>query len=245
MNIAGKIIAAAAAVAAVTCAPALAADMPYRKAPIAIPSAYSWSGFYLGGQLGGIYNHNDVNTPGGELLSPISVHDGSFFAGGYTGYNFQTGRLVYGIEADFSGVLGGADISSRQPTIAPGVFAKTSADSKWLTTVSARLGFAADNWLFYVKGGGAWQKVDYEAIVETGGGVQLATQSQSATRSGWLIGAGIDYGWNRNWISRFEYNYIDFGTQRVDYTFVGLNAADYKSTAHVLKLGLAYKFGGL
>jgi outer membrane immunogenic protein len=221
---------------------AQAADLgrSYVKAAPAA-AVYDWSGFYLGGQAGGVYGRNNVTTPGGELLNPISIHDGAFFAGG-GGYNFQSGNLVYGIDADFSGVLGGRALSARQQTIAPGVFAKSEADPKWLATVSGRLGFAADNWLLYVKGGGAWAKTDYKATVETGAGVELATQSAGATRSGWLVGAGIDYAWNRNWVSRIEYNYIDFGTKRGDYTFVGLNAADYKSSAHLVKAGLAYKF---
>lgn len=238
---------AVAAAALLVAASAHAADLsprPYKSA-IAAPGAYNWSGFYIGGQLGGVYSHNDVSTPGGELLSPISVHDGSFFAGGYFGYNWQASRLVLGVEGDFSGAFGNATLSSRQQTIVPGIFAKTSADPKWLATATARVGYAADNWLFYVKGGGAWEKVNYEAIVETGGGAQIASQSQNTTRSGWLVGAGIDYGWNPNWVSRLEYNYVDFGTSRVDYTFVGLNAADYKTKAHIVKLGLAYKFGGL
>ena len=224
---------------------ALAADVPrtFTKAA-SVNAAYDWTGFYVGGQGGGFYGRDNVSTPGGELLSPLSIHGGNFFAGGYTGFNYQMGNLVTGIEGDFSSILGSRALSAQQATIVPGTFVTGATKPKWLGTVSARLGFAMNNWLLYGKIGGAWMKADYTGNVELGNGTVLGTQTLSSTRSGWLAGAGLEYGWNPNWVSRFEYNYINFGSKRLNYTLAGLNAADIDSKAHVVKLGLAYKFGG-
>jgi outer membrane immunogenic protein len=231
----------AAAALLLTAATADAADPP--RAPLT-SAAYDWSGFYVGGQGGGLYYRDRATTPGGELLEPISIHDGSFFAGGYSGYNIQMSNLVLGVEGDFSYAFGGRGISLSQPTVAAGIFASGTADPKWLSTISGRLGFAAGNWLIYGEAGGAWMETDYTARLENGAGAALTTQTQSSTRFGWLGGAGIEYGWSRNWLSRVEYNYVNFGKERVTFTRAGLTAVDFSSLAHVVKVGVAYKFGG-
>lgn len=233
--------------AAVVSHAAHAADLgsaPYKAPAPAVSAVYSWSGVYLGAQGGGFYDRNNVTTPGGELLNPIAIHGASYFAGGYAGYNYQTSNVVFGVEGDMSAVLGGRELSARQPTIAPGVFANSQTDHKWLASVTGRAGLALGNWLLYGKGGGAWMNSDYTANVLNGAGVNLGTQTRAATRAGYLVGAGLEYAWSRNVVSRIEYNYLDFGSQRINYAFVGLNAADYNTKVHLLKAGLAYKFGG-
>lgn len=236
-------LAAAIAIVAPAGTIAQAADIATYKAPA--PAAYDWRGFYVGVQGGGFYSRNTATTPNGELLSPITMHDGNYFVGGYTGLNLQSGRFVYGAEFDFSKVLGGRGFSSAEPTIAPGVFAAGQADPKWLMTLSGRLGLALDNWLLYARGGGAWMKVDYTGDIQNGAGTSLGRETQSATRKGWLVGAGIEYGWNRNLVSRLEYNYLSFSNAQLNYTLAGLTAVDFESKVHVVKAGLAYKFGGL
>jgi len=222
---------------------AQAADVAvYQKSRVAAVAPYDWSGVYVGGQAGGVYTRETLSTPGGELLSPISSHGGSFFAGGYLGYNHQMSRFVIGVEGDFSAVLGARELSGRQQTIVPGIFASQSTDPTWLASAAVRLGLALDNWLLYAKAGGAWMNAKYKVNVENAAGAVLDTQTVSKTRNGWLVGAGVEYGWSRNWISRLEYNYVDFGTSQVTYTFAGLNAGDFQTKAHIVKAGLAYKF---
>lgn len=223
--------------------PAQAADRAvYTKAAPA--ASYNWSGYYLGVQGGGFYGRDTVSTPGGELLNPLSIHDGSYFVGGYTGVNFQSGRLVYGVEGDFSKVLGGRNLSASQQTTTPGVSALGQIDPKWTASVTARLGVALDNWLLYAKGGATWMKADYTGEVRAGG-VTLGTETLSATRRGWLAGAGIEYAWNSNWVSRLEYNYVKYSNDQLIYSLAGFTAADFDSKAHIVKGGLSYKFGSL
>ena len=39
------------------------------------------------------------------------------------------------------------------------------------------------------------------------------------TRTGWLVGVGIEYAFHPNWSAKIEYNYMDFGTQTETFMF--------------------------
>jgi hypothetical protein len=63
-------------------------------------------------------------------------------------------------------------------------------------------------------------------------------------------GGGLEYAVDRNWTARIEYNYLDFGTDRVrfDYFATGTSPGllehwDARNTAHVVKFGVNYLFG--
>jgi hypothetical protein len=78
-----------------------------------------------------------------------------FIGGGQVGFNYQFSTLVVGLESEFEGI--GNNNHSRG-VLVPALgdtFAITSND-RWLALVTARLGVAYNNWLFYGKGGGGW-----------------------------------------------------------------------------------------
>src|SRR3954465_4576145 len=92
-------------------APASAADLaarPYTKAPVAMASVYNWTGFYLG-ILGGGAGENSSTDP--------KMKGG--FVGGTAGYNWQTGNVVFGIEAD--GSWADVSASAAGTVFVPGV----------------------------------------------------------------------------------------------------------------------------
>src|SRR6516165_1008066 len=90
-------------------APAVAADLaarPYTKAPPMVQAAYDWSGFYIGVNGGGGTSRNRWDLVGG--LSEGSHDSTGGTVGGQLGYRWQTGPIVFGVEAqgnwaDFSG----------------------------------------------------------------------------------------------------------------------------------------------
>jgi outer membrane immunogenic protein len=90
-----------------------------------------------------------------------------------------------------------------------------------------------------VKGGGAWVRDEYTI---TSGGLFFADADD--TQNGWTIGAGLEYGFSPNWSAKVEYNYLDFGTDRV--TFVPLAGAsflrDVDQQIHAVKVGINYRF---
>ena len=112
---------------------------------------------------------------------------------------------------------------------------------KWLGTVTGRIGYAWDRMLLYVKGGGAWVRDVY--TITAGGGFFAETRD---TNWGWTIGAGLEYGLTPNWSVKAEYNYLDFGTERIRFTpNVGAPFdRDVDQHIHVVKVGINYRFGG-
>src|SRR5258705_2797567 len=93
------------AVAVLAAGPAVAADLAV-KAPVykASPAApvFSWTGFYIGVNPGFASSRTKITDADGWWAgSPLHEYTNWGFAGGgQIGFNYQTGGLVYGIEAD-------------------------------------------------------------------------------------------------------------------------------------------------
>ena len=121
-------------------APAIAADLParaYTKAPAAAIAINNWTGFYLGA-MGGYAQEN---------ADAFALSGG--FAGGTAGYNWQTGNVVLGLEADAAW----ADVSAGFGI--PGL-ASVDYTIRSMGTVRGRVGYAFDSVLIYGTGGYAW-----------------------------------------------------------------------------------------
>jgi outer membrane immunogenic protein len=118
--------------------PANAADLaarPYTKAPAYVPAQiYNWTGFYLGGHVGGAFRGDDNNVFGGS-------RDGSFMGGVQVGYDNQFApNWVFGVEANYSF----KDTNNAFFT------------NRGLGSVTGRLGYTWGPALLYVKGGYGW-----------------------------------------------------------------------------------------
>ena len=77
--------------------PAPRAPVPYM--PAAIP-VFSWTGFYIGGNVGGGWSRGNVV----DSVFGVNFNNGnsaSFLGGGQVGGNYQIGAFVIGAEADF------------------------------------------------------------------------------------------------------------------------------------------------
>ena len=185
------------------------------EAPYVRP--FSWTGLYVGAHVG--YGWSDVDWS--EAGGFSGTHDGDgWVAGGQIGYNFQTGRFVYGVEADISssGIDGGNDCCGH------------SVD--WLASVRARAGITGfDNrTLFYVTGGAAWADVEYSSIGD-----------HSDTHFGWVAGAGIEHAFTPNMTARIEYLYYGFDEINAPIA-PGGGPASIDPSTQVVRFGLNYKF---
>ena len=169
---------------------ASAADLPTRKAPVApvyIPPAFTWTGFYVGLNAGGAWanrnNNNDNVLPlgaipvGGFVPLAVSGHNGSasgFIGGAQAGYNYQftPGQgFVVGLETDIDWAdLGrnnnnGAAVAFTLPQF-PGTIFTSTANSRnnnsnqYLGTVRLRAGYAWDRFLLFATGGLAYGGVN-------------------------------------------------------------------------------------
>ena len=178
----------------------------------------------------------------GGFSIPISQTQTNGFLGGIqTGYNWQFNNwAVFGVEAQFSWT----DLKGTSPCV---LVLACSTDHDWITTVAGRFGVTYDRLLLYVKGGVAWSKANYSASL-TLPELALST-SVSATRSGPMFGAGLEYAFWGNWSAKIEYNYMDFRSK--DFTFVAsipeeeisLNfGTSIHERVHLIKAGLNYRF---
>jgi outer membrane immunogenic protein len=172
------------------------------------PGAYAavpfigWTGFYVGGQVGGAWSAVDwanVNLTGERVNNDAS----GFMGGGQVGYNKQFGNLVLGAEATLSGATLSDDFRSTKPA------AWTySTDINTIATVTGRMGFAVDQWLVYAKAGWAGGHVDVSGHNAAG----PDSFSFSDWRNGWTIGAGLEYKVTRNIGLGIEYSFMDLGS---------------------------------
>jgi outer membrane immunogenic protein len=177
------------------------------KAPSAyVPTSYNWTGFYVGGHLGGAFGNTSWIDPFSGFADSPSI--AGFVGGAQVGVNYQVNAIVFGLEGDFSG----ANLSGSA-TDAAGFTHSTS--TYWTSTVTGRLGYAVNRALFYGKGGVAFAN-ERDTVTDPFGNV--ATDG-TATRTGWTAGAGIEYALDHNWSARVEYDYLGFGSQ--SYTFGG------------------------
>lgn len=222
-------------------------------------SAADWTGFYIGGNIGGAWSKATsewTDFGNGFVVSDIlpnatnqPMKRSSVIGGGQLGYNYQTGAMVVGLEADIS-VLG---LNSSRTELVPagigftaGSYFSESAKSHYLATVRGRLGYAVSSWLFYATGGLAVAKVSYTDYLDyTGGASQTAESSQ--TRTGWALGSGAEYALNQNWSLKAEYLYVSFGestaisTSRPTFTNYDVTH-HHRLTEQIARVGFNYKF---
>jgi outer membrane immunogenic protein len=207
---------AAVTLAAISCASAVAADLPARVQPIApVTPLFSWTGFYLGGELGWIQTNPKYTTGALLLGNPFIVSSGSekngLTYGILGGYNYQVGQLVLGVEGEIAGWA----VGTMRYTAITGDF--LTAHSKWGGSIRGRLGYAADRALLYVTGGAAF--VSNETSIPLTG---ISIDGDGA-RMGWTVGTGLDYAITNNWFTGVEYRYSQFQAKTFLYPIPILN----------------------
>jgi outer membrane immunogenic protein len=176
----------------------------YSQPGVYVPQPFaSWTGFYIGGQIGGAWQ--DVDWANVSLTNERVNNDASgFIGGGQIGYNRQFGNIVLGVEATLSGATLSDDYRS---VVNPVVTYRTDIDA--IATATARLGLAHDGWLFYGKGGWAGAQVNV-----SGRDPALPDSfSQDEWRNGWTLGTGLEYKLRRNISVGIEYDFIDLGSR--------------------------------
>jgi outer membrane immunogenic protein len=144
------------------------------------PYIYPWGGPYFGGNVGVQW----ASTVGDTSSSSIT-------GGMQTGFNWQIGPWVYGVETDFN--LSGAS----------GRFADFQFSNPFFGTVRGRGGYTINTIFVYGTAGLAYSM----NTIESSG------LSDSSAHLGWTIGAGVEirlapWGFGPNWSAKAEYLYI-------------------------------------
>jgi outer membrane immunogenic protein len=225
-------------------APASAADLaarPYTKAPPPMIAAiYDWSGFYIGINGGGGSSHKCWSFVA-TVVSSEGCHDATGgTVGGQIGYRWQSSSWVFGIEAqgnwaDFKG-------SNTNTFFVPSISDQSKINAFGLFT--GQVGYAWNNALFYVKGGGAVTGDKYNTFTIPAGAL---IDSASETRWGGTIGAGLEFGFAPNWSVGVEYDHLFMGTRNITATTPAgvFSATDRISQdADIGTVRLNYRWGG-
>jgi outer membrane immunogenic protein len=259
-SLVGGLFAATTILVAGLCTAAAAADMPV-KAPQPQPSAYQWSGCYVGingGAGAGGSNFSSVVGAGSYLTDPDpatvagsgggSYNNTTFAVGGQVGCNYQTGTVVVGLEGDYDYLPSKSQFNNDTNALADGTpFAiGQSLTSNYLATVRPRVGIAADRNFAYVTGGVAFSDATYsETYSDAAGGVGSASASKFLT--GWTAGAGWEHAFSEHATLRFEYLYASFPATSAAGMITGPGGSNPLSGSgdlviQVARAGLNFKF---
>src|SRR3984957_11140879 len=245
---------------------AQAADMLIpQPPPYPPPPLFSWTGFYLGANVGAGIGTTETVVNGGPALTALSgmpinataplVSEtfNGFIGGMQAGYNWQIGVFVLGIEGD----LDAAGLQGTAPCV---VVLNCTMKHNWFADITGRVGVVAvDRALIYLKGGVAWEGSNFSVGNSiTAGGMSLAANaSGSGTQTGGLLGMGVEYAFLPNWSAKIEYNYIDYGTRSFNSSistnsgFAGTGLAalsgaqvpvSITENEHIIKAGVNYRF---
>lgn len=212
-------------------APALAADMPprtYTKAPVYTPpqAIYNWTGFYIGGHLGGAFpGDNNLEGSGGRFLGGVQ--------GGFD-YQFAPNWVV-GAEAEYSWLTNG-----NHGVSFPGNTLVTGTNDQ-LGSVTGRFGYTWGPALLYAKGGYAWR--DSPNIGVSVAGAPVAFTTDATHRDGWTVGTGLEYMFAPNWSAKAEYQYYNFGSTTFTSGPPVIAGSRFHDDEHSVKLGVNYRFG--
>jgi len=189
---------------------AWAADLP-RKAPAYAPPPpppMTWTGCYIGANVGGAFGRLELNGPFGGSGSS----DGSGFAGGgQIGCDYQfSGGWVIGFRNMFDGTSNNRSRSFTVTTATGTASGTVDFHNQWFDTLTGRLGYAVSPaWLLYFQGGAVWSRVEANVTVSAPG--FSGTGSASDTKTGWTIGGGLEWMFAPHWSAFLEGNYMDFG----------------------------------
>jgi outer membrane immunogenic protein len=238
---------------------ALAADMPVKapNAPAPVP-AFAWTSCYDGAHAGGGWARTDVTNPVQVVQDAISaapvttgvttlhLSPSGAVIGGQIGCDYQfTANWVVGIEGAASGATMKSSVRVALPLGFPGDSALVTARTDFIPSVTARLGYAVDGWLLYLKGGAAWAGDKYN-ITGTFTGTGFGFEGLDA-RSGWTAGGGVEWAFAGNWSARLEYGYYQFGHGNVlmsDSLNLLSGVVDVRQSVQSVKVGLNFHIWG-
>ncbi|MCL9684350.1 outer membrane protein [Legionella maioricensis] len=197
-----------------------------------IGTEHQWTGFYVGGNLGGKWGKFtapvtiETATVLGRVLGPsIQFYDvtpSSFTGGGQVGFNWQHNHWVLGAEANINGedlndshIVSAAELYPGTQFVAGDIL---STENDVQASILGRLGYAADNWLLYGTGGVGFANVKFLGtfVPSVSGGIRFPGAYNSSTHRlvGGTYGAGIEYALTQNWRMGVEGRYTDYGRRQ-------------------------------
>ena len=198
----------------------------------AVAPMTTWTGFYIGGHIGGAWRDNDTVF---GATTTNNGRDARFMGGGQVGFDYQFwNQWVVGFEANYS------LLASNNDTVAfPGGFFLTDR-TRGLFSATGRLGYAWGPALLYFKGGYAYR--DQRTGFFGPGGVVVATTGNNNSRDGYTLGGGIEYMFMPNWSAKLEYQFYGFDRTTFLAPAVLVATGGLREDEQTIKLGINYRF---
>lgn len=247
-----KLLLASAGAIALTGSAAMAAEPPVYPPPPP-PPIFTWTGAYLGGQIGYAWGTNNASLFANNSThfadSTFDSNLGGVIGGAHVGYNLQINQWVVGLEGTVDGTSLSQTLVAPFSGNIPAGSVATEASSDIQGSIRGRVGVAFDRALIYATGGvavGGFNATFSNGIAEKFLPVG-STSVFSSTRVGWTVGGGIEYAITNNWSVGAEYRYTDFGTftdSPFADSFTGgwVATANHHITQNQVQVGFSYKF---
>ena len=197
--------------------PALAADVieSIPTPPVAIEVPFTWTGAYVGGQVG--FLNANIDLPPGQGFGDADGVIGGF----HLGYNYQfVSGLVLGAYVDY-------DFADADIGFVP--LGSTDAEIDAVARGMVKVGYGIGRGLIYAQGGVAYVSADVDNSLLAG---------RDDSEFGYAVGAGLDFAVTDNVIVGADYlchNVDGFGIDGVADTDVDVNA-------HTFRAKFSYKF---
>lgn len=213
--------------------PAVAPRTPY---PTFGPRpAFSWTGFYVGYNLGAAWNSQKTVT---TFSDPWNTTNIGFIGGLQAGFNYQISSIVMGVEVD-GDWMSSSPSSATSSTPGPAGLTKTTGQFNWASSVGVRFGYTVNSALFYGKVGYGW--VTQTLAINSPLALNTTTTFVSNTNGGALYGGGIEYAFpTTQWTAKLEYNYVTMSEQK--FVVSSPNTVIVTPTLQMLKFGMNYRF---
>ncbi|WP_273759897.1 outer membrane protein [Bartonella sp. ML70XJBT.G] len=263
MNIKSLITTSVVALIAASAVQASDVVIPHEAAPVITAPTFSWTGFYIGAQIGGFSSKIDLKDKDKDtsVFKDLSPKLSGLIGGFYAGSNFDLGNgIILGVETDmtWSGkkdvrvVAGTETPETKAGTVTPVTVGNSTNRAavdvsegvgfkqKWAGATRVRIGFAAaDRIMPYVAGGVAYTQLEAaHGSVKVGDKTFVAGASdETATMVGFTIGGGIDFAMTDNVLLRAEYRYSDYGKKKFF-----AEEKEYYFKTNDFRVGVAYKF---
>ena len=231
------------AIATAISSSAMAADLAVRAPVVAHAPIYNWTGIYVGVNGGYMWGQQDPFNVITDRFDQLSTNLSGGFVGGTIGGQVQVAHVVLGMEVDldWANVTGSAIATPTILRVPLPVTFDATTKIPWISTARMRLGYAQNNWLFYLTGGAAIMGNESHLanvvgapcgtlLVIAGAPGQIDCDG-TKRRIGGALGGGVEVGLNQALSVKAEYLYIAAASLEVTH-------------ANQVRLGLNYRFGG-
>jgi outer membrane immunogenic protein len=234
----GMAIALIVASTAAAAAADLKTSQPMKK-PISMVAASSWTGCYIGGNVGAAMSKTDVTDEvDGSFIA--SLDSSAVAGGGQIGCDYQLSSnspWVIGVQGMYDATKLS---SSTTPSSGPLYPATLAGEIPWVMTLTARAGYLVNSdLLVYGKLGGAWAHTNSNISYE---GTTLGTAS--FTQNGWTLGAGAELKVAPN-VSLFaEYDYLGLNDKVVTFAPTP-DKGNVDQNVQLLLVGANFRISGM